>query len=51
MITGVNHITLAVRDIEASFTFYTRVLGLRPAAKWPEGAYLLARDMWIALIL
>ncbi len=46
-----NHITLAVRDIEASFTFYTRVLGLHPVAKWPKGAYLLARDMWIALIL
>ncbi len=51
MITGVNHITLAVRDIEASFTFYTQVLGLRPVARWPKGAYLLARDMWIALIL
>ena len=27
MITGVNHLTLAVRDIEASFTFYHDVLG------------------------
>ena len=26
MITGVNHLTLAVRDIEESFTFYRDIL-------------------------
>jgi catechol 2,3-dioxygenase-like lactoylglutathione lyase family enzyme len=50
MITGINHITLAVADVERSFTFYTAVLGLRPIAKWPKGAYLLAGDTWIALV-
>ena len=51
MISGVNHITLSIKDVEASFMFYTNVLGFRPVAKWPKGAYLLAGDMWIALVL
>lgn len=51
MITGLNHVTLSVKDVEESFAFYTQVLGLRPIAKWPRGAYLLAGDTWIALVL
>jgi catechol 2,3-dioxygenase-like lactoylglutathione lyase family enzyme len=50
MITGVNHITLAVRDVEQSFAFYSEVLGFRPQAKWPDGAYLLAGETWVALV-
>lgn len=51
MITGVNHITLSTRSLERSFAFYTQVLGLRPVAKWPAGAYLLAGETWVALVL
>lgn len=51
MIIGVNHITLSVKDVEESFAFYSQVLGFRPVARWPKGAYLLAGDMWIALVL
>jgi catechol 2,3-dioxygenase-like lactoylglutathione lyase family enzyme len=51
MITGVNHLTLSIRDVEESFHFYNAVLGFRPLAKWPKGAYLLAGDLWIALVL
>lgn len=51
MIQGINHITLSVRDIEQSFSFYTAVLGMKPLAKWPKGAYLLAGDMWLALVV
>jgi catechol 2,3-dioxygenase-like lactoylglutathione lyase family enzyme len=51
MIQSVNHITLSVRDIERSFHFYTAVLGMQPLAKWPQGAYLLAGDMWLALVV
>jgi catechol 2,3-dioxygenase-like lactoylglutathione lyase family enzyme len=51
MITGLNHVTLSIKDVEASFAFYIQVLGLEPVAKWPKGAYLLAGDVWIALIL
>lgn len=50
MITGINHITLSIGDIERSFAFYTNVLGFRPVAKWPKGAYLLAGDIWVALV-
>lgn len=51
MITGINHVTLAVRDLERSFSFYTAVVGLKPVAKWARGAYLLAGDGWICLSL
>jgi catechol 2,3-dioxygenase-like lactoylglutathione lyase family enzyme len=50
MITGLNHLTLSVRDAKRAFEFYTQVLGLKPVAKWPTGAYLLAGDLWIALV-
>jgi catechol 2,3-dioxygenase-like lactoylglutathione lyase family enzyme len=51
MITGVNHITFSVRDVAESFAFYTGVLGFRPLARWPKGAYLLAGELWVALVL
>ena len=50
MILGLNHITLAVRDAEASFRFYLDVLQFRPRARWPSGAYFLAGDVWLALV-
>jgi len=50
MITGINHITLAVRDIDESFKFYADVLGFKPIQKSSMSAYLLAGDTWIALI-
>lgn len=51
MITGLNHVTLAVADLDRSFVFYTGTLGLQPAAKWNEGAYLTGGDLWLALLL
>ena len=51
MIRGINHITLAVRDLEASFVFYTQVVGLRPVARWYRGAYLEAGGDWVCLSL
>lgn len=50
VIRGLNHLTLAVSDLEASFEFYTRALGLSPVARWDTGAYLLAGEDWITLI-
>ena len=44
MITNLNHITLAVRNIETSFAFYRDVLGLRPLVLWDRGAYFLVGD-------
>ncbi|HEY2038470.1 MAG TPA: fosfomycin resistance glutathione transferase [Edaphobacter sp.] len=51
MVKGVNHITLAVRDLGVSFRFYADVLGLRPRARWYKGAYLEAGENWICLTL
>ena len=48
---SLNHITLAVRDIERSFDFYQTALGFSPVAKWPRGAYLELGELWLALIL
>lgn len=50
VIRGLNHLTLAVSDLEASFAFYTRALGLSPVARWETGAYLRAGEDWITLI-
>jgi catechol 2,3-dioxygenase-like lactoylglutathione lyase family enzyme len=51
MITGINHITLSVFDLEKSFNFYTEILGCQAIAKWQRGAYLLAGDLWLCLSL
>ena len=50
MVTGVNHITLSVKNLAASFEFYTRILGIEPRARWPKDAYLEAGGTWIALL-
>lgn len=49
MITGINHITLSVSDLNKSFKFYTDVLGCKPVARWKRGAYLLAGNLWLCL--
>lgn len=51
MINGINHVTLAVSDLERSFDFYVKVVGLQPVAKWARGAYLEAGKDWICLSL
>ena len=51
MINAINHITVAVRDLDISFSFYTDLLGLRPIARWYKGAYLTAGDTWVCLTL
>ncbi|MFZ6657006.1 fosfomycin resistance glutathione transferase [Undibacterium sp. TJN19] len=50
-VTGVNHLTLSVSDLERSFRFYVNVLGLKPVAEWQNGAYLQAGNDWICLSL
>lgn len=44
MITALNHITLAVKNIETSFAFYRDVLGFTPLCKWEGNAYFLVGD-------
>src|SRR5439155_8141327 len=51
MITGINHLTISVRDVDRSFRFYVDTLGLKPLARSPRGAYLVAGDLWLCLTL
>lgn len=49
MIRGVNHITIAVSDLERSLRFYCDLLGLRGQVRWDGGAYLTLGELWICL--
>jgi len=51
MITGLNHLTLAVSDLDRSFDFYVELLGCRAEARWRTGAYLSAGNLWLCLSL
>lgn len=49
MIIGMNHVTLAITDLEKSFVFYREMLGLKPLVKWDRGAYFLVGEFWFCL--
>ncbi|MCW8092906.1 fosfomycin resistance glutathione transferase [Alteromonas sp. ASW11-130] len=49
MITGLNHITIAVSDVKRSVEFYTAVLGFNGHAMWEQGAYLSCDNVWLCL--
>lgn len=52
MIHGLNHITMAVSDLDKSFEFYTEILGFKALAKRKnKSVYLLAGENWVALVL
>ncbi|AWK85824.1 VOC family protein [Azospirillum thermophilum] len=46
---GLNHLTLAVSDLDRSLGFYRDLLGFRLRARWPAGAYLEAGPLWLCL--
>ena len=48
-VSGLNHLTLAVGDLDRSLAFYRDVLGFRVAAAWATGAYLEAGTLWLCL--
>ncbi len=50
MLTGLNHITLQVADLERSIEFYTHILGMKCRAHWRDGAYLELGELWYCLI-
>jgi catechol 2,3-dioxygenase-like lactoylglutathione lyase family enzyme len=49
MLTGLNHLTLAVSDLDRSLAFYRDVLQLRVEATWDAGAYLSLPGLWLCL--
>ncbi len=40
MLTGLNHLTLALHNLDRSVDFYRHLLGFRLHARWDTGAYL-----------
>ena len=50
-VAGLNHLTLAVSDLERSVAFYRDLLGMELRARWVEGAYLEAGTLWLCLTL
>lgn len=51
MLSGLNHLTLAVLDLPRSVDFYRTLLGFRLHATWHAGAYLSLGDLWLCLSL
>jgi catechol 2,3-dioxygenase-like lactoylglutathione lyase family enzyme len=51
MLTGLNHLTLAVIDLQRSVAFYRDLLGFKPSAIWNTGAYLSLGELWLCLSL
>ena len=49
MLLGINHITIAVSDLERSVAFYRLRLGMELKVTWAKGAYLEVAGQWICL--
>jgi len=49
VLTGINHITIAVSDLERSVAFYQQRLGMLLKVTWAKGAYLEVAGQWICL--
>lgn len=49
MLRGLNHITIAVSDLERSLRFYTDILGMQGYVRWDRGAYLSLGELWFCL--
>src|SRR6266516_7106168 len=50
-ITGLNHLTLAVGNLDRSIAFYSGLLGFDVRMRGPSSAYLEAGTLWLALVV
>ena len=50
-VTGVNHVTLVVADLDRALAFYCEKLGCVLRARGPRFAYLEAGSLWLCLEL
>jgi glutathione S-transferase fosA5 len=48
---GVNHLTLAVKNLERSLAFYSGLLGFEVRMQKGRSAYLEAGSLWLALVV
>ncbi|MFB3305167.1 fosfomycin resistance glutathione transferase [Pseudomonas sp. AMR01] len=51
MLSGFNHLTLAVTDLHRSVGFYHDLLQVKLDATWDNGAYLSLPGLWLCLSL
>jgi len=51
MLKGINHVTIAVSNLNRSIVYYTDILGMQLKVKWSKGAYLSLAGQWICLSL
>ena len=51
MLSGLNHLTLAVSELAASVAFYQQLPGMRLHARWDSGAYFSCGGLWLCLSL
>ena len=49
MISGINHLTITVSNLEVSLEFYSNLLGLQAEVCWDNGAYLSGPGIWLCL--
>lgn len=49
MLTGFNHLTLAVCSLPRSIAFHEETLGFKLSARWKAEAYLSLGDLWLCL--
>ena len=49
MLKGLNHITIAVSNLEQSLLFYCDLLGMKAHVRWDKGAYLSLENLWFCL--
>lgn len=49
MLQSLNHLTLAVSNLQTSVSFWRDLLGLSLHAQWDTGAYLTCGDLWLCL--
>ncbi len=49
MLRGLNHITIAVSNLDHSLQFYSGLLGMKAHVRWDKGAYLSLGDLWFCL--
>jgi len=49
VLQGLNHITIAVSDLDRSLRFYTEFVGMKAVVRWDAGAYLTLGDIWFCL--